>query len=322
MQENNKEEIDLGDLFRLLKKGLLKIGQLFLMLFLFLKKNAIAIVILIVVGAAIGFFIDKNTKVYTESSVTLHSFYDSQDYLYETINEINWEIKNKTEALADEMNMHPDSLRLYSLSIKPLERVTDLTEEEREYITLLKEEGAYTQEGLMEIILRSSELHKLKIKHPKESDVNNFFNQIEKKLLDNSTYTEIHETEIKNIRESIDLYKKSIGQVDDILNAYASKLSEKVNSQVSFYNSESNLNIANISIQKRELRKSINELENELSLQKNFIMPVDKAKTSDAEETTLTKEIIILPIIFLILFFGIKFVIYLNKKANQYAKEK
>lgn len=322
MQENNKEEIDLGDLFRLLKKGLLKIGQLFLMLFLFLKKNAIAIVILIVVGAAIGFFIDKNTKVYTESSVTLHSFYDSQDYLYETINEINWEIKNKTEALADEMNMHPDSLRLYSLSIKPLERVTDLTEEEKEYITLLKEEGAYTQEGLMEIILRSSELHKLKIKHPKESDVNNFFNQIEKKLLDNSTYTEIHETEIKNIRESIDLYKKSIGQVDDILNAYASKLSEKVNSQVSFYNSESNLNIANISIQKRELRKSINELENELSLQKNFIMPVDKAKTSDAEETTLTKEIIILPIIFLILFFGIKFVIYLNKKANQYAKEK
>lgn len=322
MQENNNEEIDLGDLFKLIKRGFLKIGQLFLMLFLFLKRYAITIVVLIVLGAAIGFFIDRNTKVHTESSVTLHSFYDSQDYLYESINEINWEIKNKTEALADEMNMHPDSLKLYSLSIKPLERVTDMTKEEKEYITLLKEEGAYTQEGLMEIILRNSELHKLKIKHPKDSDAISFFNKIEKKLLDNSSYTEIHKTEIKNIRESIDLYKKSIEQVDVILNAYASKLNEKVGDQVSFYNSENNLNIANISLQKIELRKSINELENELSLQKNFIMPVDKAKTSKIEESTFTNEIITLPIIFLVLFFGIKFVIYLNKKANQYAKEK
>lgn len=322
MQENNNEEIDLGDLFRLLKKGLLKIGQLFLMLFLFLKKNAIAIVILIVVVGAIGFFIDRSKNVFTESSVTLQSFYHSQDYLYKTINEINWEIENKTEELADEMNMHPDSLELYSLSIKPLERVTELTKEEKEYITLLKEEGSYTPEDIMKIVLRSSNSHKLKIKHPKDSDANIFFNQIEKKLLDNSSYAEIHETELKNIHESIDSYKKSIAQVDAILNAYASKLSEKVNSQVSFYNSESNLDIGNISTQKKELRKSINLLESKLSRQKNFITPVDRAKTAENEEAAFTKEIITLPIIFLVLFFGIKFIIYLNKKATQYAKEK
>ena len=145
------------------------------MLIVFLKRNAIILISLIVIGAVIGYFLQSSSKKYNKSSVTLHSFYGSQDYLYKSVNEVNWEIKNRFEILAKEFKIDADTLKMISLEVKPLERVTNLSNEEKEYITLLKEEGAYSQEDLMQIVLRSSELHKIKIKHPEGFDVTHFF---------------------------------------------------------------------------------------------------------------------------------------------------
>lgn len=323
MQENNNhqnknEEIDLGDLFKLFKKGLNKIGHFILAVIIFLKKNAIILLALIITGIVIGYFIQNSS----ESSVTLQSFYGSQDYLYKSVNELNWEIKNKTDLLAEEFNINPDTLKLIKLEIKPLERVTDLSKEKKEYITLLKEEGSYTQEDLMAIVLRSSGLHKLIITHPENFNVSGFFDKFEEKLLKNKSFTEIHQTEIKNLKESVETYRESIRQIDTILSSYNAKLNEKSEGNATFYSSENNLNVGEIISEKRDLRFSINKLEETIAKQKNFISPLDEPKTAELKEPIASKEILSIPSLLILLFLGIKFLIYLNKKANQYEREK
>lgn len=319
---NQNEEIDLGDLFKLFKRGFNKIGELFLILIIFLKRNAIILISLIVVGAVIGYFLQSSSKKYNESSVTIHSFYDSQDYLYKSVNELNWEIKNRHEILAEEFNINADTLKMISLEVKPLERVTNLSNEEKEYITLLKEEGAYSQEDLMQIVLRSSELHKIKIKHPEGFDITHFFEAFRERLLENKSYAEIHQTEIKNIKESIKSNRESIRQIDTILKSYNANLNQKNLGNSTFYSSENNLNVGEILSEKKELRYSISRLEEQLVKQKDFISPIDEPKTAEFEEPTLSKEIITIPILFVFLFFGIRFLIYLNRRAKLYENEK
>ncbi|MGO2102944.1 MAG: copper transporter family protein [Psychroflexus halocasei] len=327
MQENSynnnqSEEIDLGDLFKLIKRGFNKIGELFLMLIVFLKRNAIILISLIVVGAALGYFLQSSSKKYNESSVTIHSFYESQDYIYKSVNELNWEIKNRHEILAEEFNINADTLKMISVRIKPLERVTSLSDEEKEYITLLKEEGAYSQEDLMQIVLRSSELHKIKIKHPEGFDITHFFEAFRKRLLENKSYAEIHQTEIKNIKESIKSNRESIRQIDTILKSYNANLNQKNLGNSTFYSSENNLNVGEILSEKKELRYSISRLEEKLTVQKDFISPIDEPKTAEFEEPTLSKEIITIPVLLIFLYLGIRFVIYLNRKAKHYENER
>lgn len=325
MQEDNNnqsEEIDLSDLFKLLKKGINRIGELFLMLVIFLKRNAIILISLIVIGAVIGYFLQSFSKNYNESSVTLLSFYDSQDYLYKSVNELNWEIENTPETLAKEFNINADTLKMISLEVKPLERVTELPEEEKEYITLLKEEGTYSQEELMQIVLRSSEFHKINIKHPESYDITHFFEAFRDRLLENKSYAKIHESEIRNLKESVETYRRSIRQIDTILSSYNASLNKRNPGSSTFYNSENNLNIGGILNEKRELRLSINELEEQLVRQKDFIYPLDKPKTAEFEKPTLSKEIILIPVILVFLFFGIRFLIFLNRRVKLYENGK
>ena len=106
MSTNSQDqEIDLGQLSKKIGGFFQKLTDSFFDFILFLKRNIILVAVLFIVGAALGYFLDKKTKVYDHEVVVLPNF-NSVDYLYAKINLINSKRKEN------------DTLFLKSIGIK------------------------------------------------------------------------------------------------------------------------------------------------------------------------------------------------------------
>lgn len=91
-QNNDSQEIDLSQISR-------KIGGFFdgiifniFRIIFFLKRNIVLVGILLVLGAGLGYFLDKTNKNYENQIVVIPNF-DSVDYLYSKIELINSKVK-------------------------------------------------------------------------------------------------------------------------------------------------------------------------------------------------------------------------------------
>ena len=112
MQEKtNNDEIDLFEFFKLIKKGFNKLGLLVLKLFVFVKRNAILFIALIVVGGGLGYYLDKENSANLKSTITLQAIYNSKDFLYESIEELNWDILNRPEVASKKLNLDMDLIK-------------------------------------------------------------------------------------------------------------------------------------------------------------------------------------------------------------------
>ena len=109
--KNNSEnqEVDLSQISK-------KIGSLFEEIsnsifkgILFIKKNIIAIGLLFILGAVLGFYLDKNFKMYDNQLIVSPNF-DTVDYLYSKINLINSKInENDTVFLKETVGIKEPS---------------------------------------------------------------------------------------------------------------------------------------------------------------------------------------------------------------------
>src|SRR5690554_5806149 len=93
--QNNNEEIDLGDLFRLIKRFFEKIGNLLLRFLSFLLRNAIVLIILIVIGAIIGYFWQKSIEPLYKTEIIVATSFGSQEYLFKAIDEAEYKFSEK-----------------------------------------------------------------------------------------------------------------------------------------------------------------------------------------------------------------------------------
>ncbi|SHE59675.1 hypothetical protein SAMN05444278_10385 [Psychroflexus salarius] len=317
MQEKtNNDEIDLFEFFKLIKKGFNKLGLLILKLFVFVKRNAILFIALIVVGGGLGYYLDKENSANLKSTITLQAIYNSKDFLYESIEELNWDILNRPEVASKKLNLDMDLIKNISFELKPITNIKSITEEESVYLEYLSEQDAINKEEINKAIVSNTILHSLIIYHNEGININELYQQIEKKYLVNTKLKQIHQIAISNKKNSIEAYETNIRQIDTILGNYSKKLLN--NSQAtSFYNSENNLNVAALLEEKKQLLDGINNLKLDIEREEGYIIPLNDAKTSQIDKSPTDHKKILLPLLLIVLFFGLKLLIFLNKKANQ-----
>lgn len=317
MQEKtNNDEIDLFEFFKLIKKGFNKLGLLILKLFVFVKRNAILFIALIVVGGGLGYYLDKENSANLKSTITLQAIYNSKDFLYESIEELNWDILNRPEVASKKLNLDMDLIKNISFELKPITNIKSITEEESVYLEYLSEQDAIDKEEINKAIVSNTILHGLIIYHNEGININELYQQIEKKYLVNTKLKQIHQIAISNKKNSIEAYETNIRQIDTILVNYSKKLLN--NSQAtSFYNSENNLNVAALLEEKKQLLDGINNLKLDIEREEGYIIPLNDAKTSQIDKSPTDHKKILLPLLLIVLFFGVKLLILLNKKANQ-----
>jgi hypothetical protein len=95
---NSSDEIDLGQLFNLINKGFNNLFKRFLRLFLYLKRNALLLLGLVVIGVAIGYLLNQVVSKKLKTEVIVRPQFESKNYLYDVVNEIQANIKAKDTA--------------------------------------------------------------------------------------------------------------------------------------------------------------------------------------------------------------------------------
>lgn len=323
VNQNSSDEIDLGQLFQMIGKWFNKLGIFFLRVFLYLKKNAIILAALVVLGGAIGYGLKFITSEKMQLDVIVRPNLDSKDYLYDVIDEIDINLKSENKTFLDELGVTLEEVKGFQVTIEPTKKdIENSKEKELEYLETLQkfQNTDLVADVLRDELLKNSELnHKVtfKYKNPSGAIV---AEKIMKFINSNTYFKELLAVHTENSISRINQNKVLIGQIDTIIKGYSSKFngsSKTFESGKLILQNEDNLNVSSLLSLKTRLIEDIEDKQKELKEFSNTISIINFGKPHRVTKAFFGKKIILLPMLLVGLFFLLSFLKYLNKKASQ-----
>ncbi len=240
----DNQEIDLAQVSR--KLGNMYQGFLAWIFrgFLFAKRNIIILAILFIVGAGLGFYLDKNTKVYNHEVIITPNF-GSADYVYSKINLLTSKIKERDTAFLKSIGI-VDTNNFLDIEIKPIMDVygfANLKEINFELIKLMSEDGDINKVIDNPTTSMNYTNHRLKITTKGLASHKNLIDPILNYLNTSEYFSQIQ----KSVQESnlirLQANEKTIKQIDSLLANFSSNANQSVkNDKLVYYNENTQLN--------------------------------------------------------------------------------
>lgn len=326
MTQNNNEEIDLGLIFT-------KIGDFYRAFliwlynsFHFILRNWIIFLVIIVSGAVLGFFLDKNTTFSKETTLIVQINFDGSNYVYDAIDQLNGKIRdNDTVALAKMGLFKNGRMSVSSVTIEPVVNLLDILKNaprnDRNIEVLLDESQVSDDLLTTEIFKSEYRAHKMLITASMLAD-ETAIEDLKDYLNSNRILNEIKDVKIVNTKRKIENNKRSIVYMDSIFKLTGSKVEPQKQSNQIYFNSNDSQsdNFYLMFREKRVIQNEVEEMEIEL-LKYDYIVkalnnPIFQIKTPSYKMKT------IIPILFVLLFtfgLGLKKLYY---KAEILSKER
>ncbi|PKH66758.1 hypothetical protein CXF59_12635 [Flavobacterium sp. ALD4] len=244
LQNQEDQEIDL---FLILKK----IGNfpqwISTMLFKsiqFFIKNGIIILVLLIIGFGLGYYLDKNQKEYNHQIIVAPNF-KSTDYLYSKIDLLASKISEKDVLFLKSIGIN-DPSQLTKISIEPIVDVYKLISNNEQNFELLE---LMAQNGDLKTIVKESTTSKNYNYHTiilstngvtRQSD---FVDPILNYLNSSSYFEEIQKISVGNIQQKIKEKEATVLQIDGIVNAFSNRNGNaKYSDKLIYYNENTQLN--------------------------------------------------------------------------------
>ncbi|MGB5554810.1 MAG: hypothetical protein WBM83_09155 [Flavobacteriaceae bacterium] len=325
---SSTEEIDLGQLFQLFKKALNRIFRGILRLFLYLKKHALIFIGLIILGLAIGYMLNLMVDKKLKSEVIVMPNFESKDYLYDTVEEIQSNIISGDTLFFKNMDIDVNELRAFEINIEPIEEEEqvdkDTAKENNDYLTVLqnfKDNDFVVDVFKSEILKKTVLTHRITFSHKNpvkgEAHVTKMLNYINK----NPYFTALRDVSVKNAKLRIEKNTELIKQIDDLVMNYSSQLTQGrtvsgAEGAVLFDN-EKSLDVPSLLNLKNKLVREIEEKEIDLLEQKDAISIINLGRTQVVKKQFLNKSLFMIPAILVGLFFAWTLLVYLNNKSKQ-----
>ena len=321
---HEQEEIDLGQLFG-------KIGNFFSSItasifkgILFVQKNIILLIALVVVGAGLGYYLDSETKVYNHEVIVSPNF-GSVDYLYNKVNLINSRIQQRDTSFLKSIGI-AEPKNISKISIKPVIDIYSFVNENRgsannaqntqnfELVKLLSEDGDINKVIKDSLTSRNYGHHKILIVTNGFTTNNQTLDPILNYLNESSYYKEFQKTYVDNLKNKMEQDQIVINQIDILLNQFSSSSSNQKNDKLVYYNENTQLN--GIIDQKNNLISEIGGIKSQLISLNKIIL--DKSRIINIKNTKglNNKMKLVLPIVFI---FGF---IFLSLFISFYKKQK
>ena len=142
-QNTDNQEIDLSQISKKIGGFFENISTKIFKAFLFFKRNIIWVGILFALGAGIGIYLDKTSKVYDNQIIVCPNF-GSTDYLYSKIELINSKISDADTLFLKDVIGLKEPKKFKKITIIPITDVykfIDNKEQNFELIKLLAEDG-------------------------------------------------------------------------------------------------------------------------------------------------------------------------------------
>ena len=322
-QPNNQEdqEIDLSQIFQ-------KIGKLFdwINTFLFkciqfFVKNAIVILILLVIGVGLGFYLDVTKKTYDHQIIVTPNF-ESTDYLYSKIDLIESKIKERDTVFLKEIVGIKKPKEIIKIAIKPITDVYKFIENKKENFELIKlmAEGGDIKKILEDnLTSKNYTLHTITFKTKNQTNNTGTVQPILNYLNETDYYKKIQKETVNNIQVKMIQNDTIISQINGVLNGFSNMVNGAQKSdKLVYYNENTQLN---------DVIKTKETLINEQGVHRVELVGLDKiikdnSSTLNIENTNSVngKLKLVLPILFLLSFILIR--LFLGYYKNQIRKSK
>ncbi len=322
--KNNSEELDLSLIAEKIKgiyhSGLISLYQIFN----FFVKSWIILLVLIIVGATLG-FIRTNDNPARETKLYVRINDNSGAIVYDALNQLQFKIQEKDSVLLEEKGFFKNSVYyIHSLEIEPLVNVleiVDATETNNRNLETVMDQAQYEDELLTsEVFVPQYRYHKITL-------VGDYWSS--QKTIDalmlylNDNPVLIKQTDL--IKESLAFRIarnfESITFMDSIFDTYGRPISELTKGTASEI-SMVDINVTNIHMlfdQKALLMKQNEKLQLQLLNQDKTVSLINKPMLS-VKKSILDIKIITYPVILILLFVMVSMMRYYFQKAKNLSK--
>lgn len=300
-QTQSNQEIDLGQMMH-------KIGGMYQGLlssifgvFLFFKRNKYIVLFLIIVGVAIGIYLDSKKNY--DSNIIIKPNFGSIDYVYDKIELLNSKIKENDTVFLKSIGIKKAN-KVSKISIEPIIDVFKFIDEKErnfELIKLMAEDGNIEKVVENKTTSKNYRYHKIsfstKDKTTDEATVQPILD-----YLNSSAYFQVIQKEnINNIKTKISANDTIIRQIDGLLNEFSSTTSSSSKSdKLVYYNENTQLN--DVIKTKEELIQENGYLRVELINTEKIAKDISVSLNLENREGLKGKSKIIIPFIFVLLF--------------------
>ena len=315
----NDQEIDLGQLSK-------KIGekvQLFIDWmfdgFLFIIRNKFIVGGLFILGAGLGFYMDKTIKEYDHQVIVTPNF-GSTDYLYSKINLINSKIKERDTVFLKKIGIKKPK-RISKIEVEPIVdiyRFVGDNERNFEMLKLLAEDGDLKKIVEDNLTSKNYQFHLISYVTEEVSTEEEILNPLLGYLNENEFYKKVQKEYVNNINIKIKENDSIISQIDGILNQFSKAVgSNQKSDKLVYYNENTQLN---------EVIKTKEALINEQGSKRLELITSDKIVKENSYTLNIEnrkalngKKKLILPFLFvgLFLLFGVLRSFYRRQLAKR-----
>ncbi len=323
-QQESTEEIDLGQLFKMIRNGFGNIFKVLLRVFLYLKRSSLKIIGLGALGVALGFGINQFKETSLKTEVIVKPNFDSKDYLYNTIDEIDANINTKDSVFFNKLNIDLAHLDGFKVLVEPIEEEKNTDDsDDLEYLELLQN---FKDESFVLEILKTEMSKKTAINHRISFHYNNpvtgreITNKLLKYINSNSYFKKVSEVHRQNTLTRIEKNNVLTLQIDDLIANYSKGLNQKKNELGDgrvYLEGENGLNVTGLLGLKNRLVEETEKKRMELVQTKDVINIINLGNSQIVKKPFLGRNIILIPLTLIGLFFVFSGVKYLNKKANE-----
>src|SRR5699024_9495051 len=119
--KNASDEIGFHQLFNNLKSMHHSLLRGLFTIYNFFIKRIIIFIVLIVIGAVAGFFLTQNSNPYQKTTLLVQLNYNSANYVYSTIKQLNSELKQYDQTFLEANNLFQKGEPIiYAINIAPI----------------------------------------------------------------------------------------------------------------------------------------------------------------------------------------------------------
>ncbi|QCX01868.1 hypothetical protein FGM00_17745 [Aggregatimonas sangjinii] len=323
------DEIDLGQLLQLLKRGFHQLGNVFLRIFLFFKKYALILIGLAALGVAISFGLNQIISKKLKTEVIVRPNFDSKDYLYDVVNELTANIKAENENFFKSIGVELEDLKGFEIEIEPIEDVVKEDEDEvmnqmryLEALSNFKEQSYVVDIIKSELAEKSVVNHKITFLYTNELTGPEISRKLLKLINTNDYLEEFREISVSNAASRIEDNTKLIIQIDDLVANYSKSLtneSSKPGTGTLYFEKENALNVPSLLTLKNNLIKEVEEKKLELKQQANIISIINLGNTQVVRKSLFNNRMFTIPMVLVLGFLLFIFLRYLDRKAKEIA---
>lgn len=249
---NQDQEIDLGLLLKRINKTISALSFSIFKFFYFIRKNIITFIVLLVLGAALGYLFDYNKKYYSEIIVSPN--FGSTEYMYSQVDLLSSKMKeNEKEYFKSIGIINPE--KIISIEVTPVIDIYSLINNNTQIATNAENTQNFE---MMKLLAESSDINKVikdkltsrnypfhTIKIVTSSTINNqdVIEPILRFLNNNAYFNNVQKSFFNSTVTKIQKCKETIQQIDVLLNEFSETSSNGLkNEKLIYYNENTQLN--------------------------------------------------------------------------------